>query len=172
VDVAGFNPSPAPAFYWVRFTLDEVYIHYCDFLYFSGTSLVRRLALVVDGRDSFLDRRHSMGAIISKSTALRKLTIIDCDGDEADSWYTGWSNFMESRYYRCDPVPYHTTIVCDDLVLTPENMLEFDRRLYKWERRFDMEENPGLYESDNVPSDDDADPRDSPSMANRPEYQA
>ena len=50
--------------------------------------------------------------------------------------------------------------------------MEFDRRLYKWERRFDMEENPELYESDNVPSDDDADPRDSPSMANRPEYQA
>lgn len=63
VDAAGFNPSPAPAFYWVNFALDEVYMHDCDFLYFSGTSLVRRLALVADDRDYFLNRMHYMGAI-------------------------------------------------------------------------------------------------------------
>ncbi len=37
----------------------------------------------------------------------------------------GWYDFMESCYYRCDPAPYHTTIVSGNLVLTPENVLRF-----------------------------------------------
>jgi len=43
----------------------------------------------------------------------------------------GWCDFMEMNYLTCDPVPYYTKIVHGDLVLTPENMVQFERAWYK-----------------------------------------
>ncbi len=104
---------------------------------------------------------YRVESVLHKAKDLKTLTIIDREGGPPESWYFGWAQFMELRYYRCDPVPYYTTIVCEDLVLTPDNMLKFDREYYKSVWMPELEEHPDEYGSDEAISDDDADPRDS-----------
>jgi len=157
------EPNPAPGilkYSWINFDLDDIYMNAEDFTTFSAIPLAQRLTLVSGDGDYFF---YHVGHILTRTQAkaLKMLTIIDKEGGPAESWYSGWDYFMEMRYYRCDPEPYYTKIVYDDIVLTPDNMLKFDRESYKRERLPDLEENPDEYGSDVAISDDEADPRDS-----------
>lgn len=152
------SPPESLKYSWIMFDLDEVYMKDADFMSFSARPLVQRLTLVLHDGDYFF---HRVERILQQAKALKALTIIDREGAPADSWYGGWSDFMEERYYRCDPEPYYTKIVHNDLVLTPDNMLKFDREYHKTQWLPELEENPDEYGSDVAISDDDADPRDS-----------
>jgi hypothetical protein len=155
----GYLDVDSDKYVWVNFDLDDVYMIDCHFMSFSGMPLLQRLTLVVtcDGEDF----HHRVQYTLHKATALKTLTLIDLDGAPPEVWYSCWANFMQERYYRCDPAPYYTTILCMDLVLTPDNMLRFDRELRKWEMLPELYERPDEYGSDDALSDDDADPRDS-----------
>ena len=149
------NPREPVKYSWINFDLDDVYMRDSDFMHFSAIALVRRLTLVSPDGDYFF---YHVQHILWNAKALEALTIIDVEGSAAVSWYISWSDFMETRYLTCDPVPYYTKIVYDDLVLTPENMVQFERAWYKTQWDPELEEE---YGSDMAISDDDADPRDS-----------
>ncbi|KAG7284434.1 hypothetical protein NEMBOFW57_010807 [Staphylotrichum longicolle] len=152
------SPIETLGYSWVNFDIDEVYMTAADFMFFSAIPIVQRLTLVSHIGEYFF---HRVENILPRAKALKALTIIDREGAPADRWYGGWSDFMEERYYRCDPEPCYTKIVHDDLVLTPDNMLKFDREYHKTQWLPELEENPDEYGSDVAISDDDADPRDS-----------
>ena len=99
-----------------------------EFPDFSAIALVRRLTLVSPDGDYFC---YHVQRLLLDAKALEALTIIDVEGGPAISWYMGWCDFMEMNYLTCDPVPYYTKIVHGDLVLTPENMVQFERAWYK-----------------------------------------
>ncbi len=144
---------------WINFDLDDVYITDEEFMSFSAISLVQRLTIVVGFDGEFFHRRVE-GVLWGAVKSLKSLTIIDREPTPAEHWYSGWADFMQSRYYRCDPVPYYTTVVYEyqGFVLTPDTMLKFDREQYKTDVLPELEENPDDFEPI---SDDDADPRDS-----------
>jgi len=152
------DPNRPLKYSWINFDLDDIYMKAEDFPTFSAIPFVQRLTLVSDDGDYFFNR---VERILTQAKALKMLTIIDKEGAPAESWYSGWSDFMEMRYYRCDPEPYYTKIVYDDIVLTPDNMLKFDRESHKREWLPELEEHPDEYGSDVAISDDEADPRDS-----------
>ncbi len=149
------NPREPVKYSWINFALDEVYMLDSELEDLSAIALIQRLTLVSLFGDYFYNHveRH-----LRDAKALEALTIIDLEGGPAISWYTGWSDFMEMRYLRCNPAPYYTKIVHGDMVLTPENMVQFERAWYKTQWEPELEEE---YGSDMAISDDDADPRDS-----------
>jgi len=148
------NPREPVKYSWINFALDEVYMLDLDFPGFSAIALIRRLTLVSPDGAYFV---YHVQRVLADAKALEALTIIDAEGGEAVSWYTRWSDFMEMRYLTCYPAPYDTKIVYGDVVLTPENMVQFERAWYKTQWEPELEE----YGSEMAISDDDADPRDS-----------
>ncbi|KAK3897526.1 hypothetical protein C8A05DRAFT_19732 [Staphylotrichum tortipilum] len=149
------NPREPVKYTWINFAFDEVYMLDLDFVNFSAIALVRWLTLVSPDGDYFF---YHVQSLLRDAKALEALTIIDAEGGPDISWYIGWSDFMEMRYLRCNPVPYYTKIVYGDVVLTPENMVQFERAWYKTQWEPELEEE---YGSHLAMSDDDADPRDS-----------
>ncbi len=140
----------------------------CHFRDFSPLSLIRGLTLV--SNDSELFYRTFVLPDIWKAKALETLTVIDQEGGPSDDWFLDWAGVMEEFYFRCDSVPFYTTILYPELVLTPDNgdlaltpdnWLKIDRQWRRKEWGPDMEENPHLYGPDDAVSEDDDDPRDS-----------
>ncbi|KAJ4305955.1 hypothetical protein N0V88_000745 [Collariella sp. IMI 366227] len=156
------NPSEARKHLWINFDIDDLKMMDTDFLYFSAIPLIQRLKVVTYDLEWFV--RKYVEPNIWEAEALETLTIIDEEGEEEFGWAIGWESFMQNLYHRCDPVPFYTTIIHQDLVLTTDNWLKRLRQLRRKNWGPDMEEHPERYTSDDALSEADDDPRDSKSL--------
>lgn len=153
------KPSEGPKKLWINLDLDDLKMMEYDFPKFSAIPLIQRLTVVTDDTEWF--ERKYLVPNIWKATALKRLTVVDEEGEREFGWVIGWSGFLQNLYHKCDPASSYTTIICDNLILTRYNWLKRLRQLRRENWGPDMVETPQDYTSDDAISEDDVDPRDS-----------